>query len=161
MARKKLQVWLPLIFSVVMIIGMMIGYQLRAKTTGGNSFLQNTVSSPLQEVMGLIKNKYVDNVNMDSLEEPAITGVLERLDPHSVFIPAQEVENVVINAEFIKLRDDFGHQRLREGKYTPGQIDAQWSDEIKKDFLQWIKDNPSKVPMTKEELDNFLKDRTW
>lgn len=78
-----------------------------------------------------------------------------------VFIPAQEVENVVINAEFIKLRDDFGHQRLREGKYTPGQIDAQWSDDIKKDFLQWIKDNPSKVPMTKEELDSFLKDRTW
>jgi carboxyl-terminal processing protease len=92
MARKKLQVWLPLIFSVVMIIGMMIGYQLRAKTTGGNSFLQNTVSSPLQEVMGLIKNKYVDNVNMDSLEEPAITGVLERLDPHSVFIPAQDLQ---------------------------------------------------------------------
>ena len=78
-----------------------------------------------------------------------------------VFIPAQEVENVVVNAEFIKLRDDFGHQRLREGKYTPGQIDAQWSDEIKKDFLQWINDNPSKVPMSKEELDKFLKDRTW
>ena len=78
-----------------------------------------------------------------------------------VFIPAQEVENVVINAEFIEIRDAFGHQRLREGKYTPGQIDAQWSDEIKKDFLQWIKDNPSEVPMTKEELDNFLKDRTW
>jgi 4-hydroxy-4-methyl-2-oxoglutarate aldolase len=37
-----------------------------------------------------------------------------------VFIPAQEVENVVVNAEFIELRDDFGHQRLREGKYTPG-----------------------------------------
>ena len=78
-----------------------------------------------------------------------------------IFIPAQLVEEVVINAEFIELRDEFGHQRLREGKYTPGQIDAQWSDEIKKDFLQWIKDNPSKVPMTQEELDKFLKDRTW
>ena len=78
-----------------------------------------------------------------------------------VFIPAQFAEEVVINAEFIQLRDAFGHQRLREGKYTPGQIDAQWSDEIKKDFLQWIKDNPSKVPMTQEELDKFLKDRTW
>jgi regulator of RNase E activity RraA len=61
-----------------------------------------------------------------------------------IFIPAQLVEEVVINAEFIELRDEFGHQRLREGKYTPGQIDAQWSDEIKKDFLQWIKDNPFK-----------------
>ncbi|MFT4154528.1 S41 family peptidase [Parafilimonas sp.] len=92
MARKKLQVWLPLIFSVVMAAGMMIGYQLRAKTTGGNSFLQNNNVSPLQEVMGLIKNKYVDNVNTDSLEEPAITGVLNRLDPHSVYIPAQDLQ---------------------------------------------------------------------
>ena len=67
----------------------------------------------------------------------------------------------MINAEFIALRDEFGHQRLREGKYTPGQIDPQWTDEIKKDFLKWINENPSKLPMTQEELDKFLKDRTW
>jgi 4-hydroxy-4-methyl-2-oxoglutarate aldolase len=78
-----------------------------------------------------------------------------------VFIPAQFTEEVVINAEFIQLRDAFGHQRLREGKYTPGQIDTQWTEEIKKDFLNWINENPSKLKMTREELDNFLKDRTW
>ncbi len=78
-----------------------------------------------------------------------------------VFIPAALAEEVLINAEFIMLRDEFGHQRLREGKYTPGQIDAQWSDEIKKDFLKWIDENPSKIPMTREELDKFLKNRTW
>src|SRR5439155_17134771 len=44
-----------------------------------------------------------------------------------VFIPAQLLEEVVINSEFIQIRDAFGHQRLREGKYTPGQIDAQWN----------------------------------
>ena len=78
-----------------------------------------------------------------------------------VFIPAHLLDTVVLNAEFIALRDAFGHQRLREGKYTPGQIDTAWTDEIKKDFLQWIKDNPDKVPMTKEELDKFMKDRNW
>ena len=78
-----------------------------------------------------------------------------------VFIPAHLLEEVVINAEFIALKDVFGHQRLIEGKYTPGQIDTQWTEEIKKDFLQWVKDNPSKVPMSKEELDQFMKDRTW
>jgi len=78
-----------------------------------------------------------------------------------VFIPAHLLAEVVVNAEFIALRDAFGHQRLREGKYTPGQIDTQWTEEIKKDFLQWIKDNPDKVPMSKEELDKFMKDRTW
>ena len=78
-----------------------------------------------------------------------------------VFIPAHLLDTVVLNAEFIALRDAFGHQRLREGKYTPGQIDTQWTDEIKKDFLKWINDNPDKVPMTREELDKFMKDRNW
>jgi regulator of RNase E activity RraA len=78
-----------------------------------------------------------------------------------VFIPAHLLEEVVLNAEFISLRDAFGHQRLREGKYTPGQIDTQWTDEIKKDFLKWVDENPAKLPMTREELDKFMKDRTW
>ncbi|WP_121357419.1 RraA family protein [Flavisolibacter nicotianae] len=78
-----------------------------------------------------------------------------------VFIPAYLVEEVVLNAEFIGLRDAFGHQRLREGKYTPGQIDTQWNEEIKKDFLKWLDENPGKLPMSRAELDKFMKDRTW
>jgi regulator of RNase E activity RraA len=78
-----------------------------------------------------------------------------------VFIPAHLLEDVVLNAEFIALRDAFGHQRLREGKYTPGQIDTQWTDTIKKDFLQWLDANPDKLPMSRQELDQFMKDRTW
>lgn len=78
-----------------------------------------------------------------------------------VFIPAYLLEEVVVNAEFIAMKDAFGHQRLIEGKYTPGQIDTQWTEAIKKDFLQWIKDNPAKVPMSQQELEIFMKDRTW
>jgi regulator of RNase E activity RraA len=78
-----------------------------------------------------------------------------------VFIPAHLAEKVIITSEFIALRDAFGHQRLREGKYTPGQIDQAWSEDIKKDFLQWINDNPSKVPMSKEQLDAYMKERNW
>jgi hypothetical protein len=78
-----------------------------------------------------------------------------------VFIPAHLVEDLVLNAEFIALRDQFGHQRLREGKYTPGQIDQQWTDPIKKDFLSWLDQNPGKLPMTRQELDEYMKKRTW
>ncbi|HEX7014115.1 MAG TPA: RraA family protein [Cyclobacteriaceae bacterium] len=78
-----------------------------------------------------------------------------------VFIPAHLVEDVVLAAEFIALRDEFGHQRLREGKYTPGQIDQQWTDEIKNDFLKWLDQNPDKLPMTRSELDAYMKSRTW
>src|SRR5664279_3207582 len=57
----------------------------------------------------------------------------------TIFIPAYLVDDLVINSEFVQLRDEFGHQRLREGKYTPGQIDTKWTDPIKNDFLDWIK----------------------
>jgi 4-hydroxy-4-methyl-2-oxoglutarate aldolase len=77
------------------------------------------------------------------------------------FIPAHLVADLIINAEFIALRDQFGHQRLREGKYTPGQIDQQWSNDIKKDFLGWLDKNPGKLPMTRKELDAYLQSRTW
>jgi regulator of RNase E activity RraA len=78
-----------------------------------------------------------------------------------IFIPPHLLEKVVINAEFIGLRDKFGHQRLREGTYTPGQIDGQWSDEIKEDFLRWIDKNPGLLPMSRQELDEYMKNRTW
>lgn len=77
-----------------------------------------------------------------------------------VFIPAQYLEDLVLNSEFVELRDAFGHQRLREGKYTPGQIDQQWADEIKKDFLQWLNEQKN-LPMTKQELDAYMKERNW
>jgi 4-hydroxy-4-methyl-2-oxoglutarate aldolase len=78
-----------------------------------------------------------------------------------IFIPAYLVEDLVLTAEFTALRDEFGHQRLQEKKYLAGQIDSQWTDEIKKDFLNWLNNYPGKLPMSKEELDNYLKDRNY
>jgi len=81
------------------------------------------------------------------------TGVL--------FIPAHLAEEVVVRSEFIMLRDMFGHEMLRKGIYTPGQIDGRWTDEIKQAFLEWVDKNPEGLPMTREALDEYLKDRTW
>jgi len=78
-----------------------------------------------------------------------------------IFIPAHLAEKVVNNAEFIAMRDQFGHQMLREGTYTPGQIDGRWSDDITQAFLEWVSANEDKVPMTRAQLDEYLKDRTW
>ena len=49
-----------------------------------------------------------------------------------IFIPPHLAEKVVKVSEVVRLRDMFGHLRLREQKYTPGQIDSRWSDEIEK-----------------------------
>ncbi len=78
----------------------------------------------------------------------------------TVFIPAAMVADLVQSSEFIQLKDDFGHQRLREGKYTPGQIDREWTDDIRKDFLQWL-DAKKNLPMSRKELDDYMKQRTW
>ena len=78
-----------------------------------------------------------------------------------IFIPAHLVEDLVITAEVTALRDQFGHQRLREKKYLAGQIDSEWTDEIKKDFMEWLKNYPGKLPMTQQELDNYFKERNW
>lgn len=78
-----------------------------------------------------------------------------------IFIPAYLVEDLVLTSEVTGLRDEFGHQRLREGKYLAGQIDSEWSEDIKKDFLDWLNNYPGKLPMTKEELDNYLKERNY
>lgn len=78
-----------------------------------------------------------------------------------VFIPPHLAEKVVKTSEVVRLRDMFGHQRLREGKYTAGQIDAKWSDEIEKDFSQWLNDHIDKLPVPKAQIQELLKERTW
>jgi 4-hydroxy-4-methyl-2-oxoglutarate aldolase len=54
-----------------------------------------------------------------------------------IFIPPHLAQEVVERSEDIRQRDQFGHQRLREGRYTPGQIDRKWTDDIEADFAQW------------------------
>ncbi len=78
-----------------------------------------------------------------------------------VFIPAYLVEDLVLTSEVTALRDEFGHLRLKEKKYLAGEIDSEWTEEIKKDFLNWLNNYPGKLPMSKEELDKYMKDRNY
>lgn len=78
-----------------------------------------------------------------------------------IFIPSYLLKDLLINGEVTALRDEFGHQRLKEKKYLAGQIDSQWTDEIKKDFMDWLKKYPGKLPMTQAELDEYFKQRNW
>jgi len=57
-----------------------------------------------------------------------------------IFIPPHLVKEVVERSEEIRLRDRFGKQRLREGRYTPGQIDTKWTEEIEEDFKRWLEE---------------------
>ena len=84
---------MPLLFSITMIIGMYLGYKMRDNMPG-RSFFFTEKRRPIQEIMDLIQNKYVDDVKIDSLADTAIQAMLNKLDPHSVFIPAEELQEV-------------------------------------------------------------------
>jgi hypothetical protein len=76
-----------------------------------------------------------------------------------IFIPPHLAERVVKSSELVRLEDMFGQLRIREGKYTAGQIDARWADNIQKDFTQWLKDNVNKLPVAKEQVEEIIKQR--
>ena len=78
-----------------------------------------------------------------------------------LFIPPHLAEKVVTTSEIVRLRDMFGHQRLREGTYTAGQIDARWTPEIEKDFSKWLNDHINELPVPREQIQELLKGRTW
>ncbi len=93
MNNKKLQVWLPLLFSFVMIAGIFLGYRMR-DTMPGKSFFHIEKRRPVDEILDLIESKYVDARDINQLSDTAIDAILARLDPHSSFIPAKELERV-------------------------------------------------------------------
>ena len=91
MGNKKLQVWLPLIFSLVLIVGMFFGFKM-GNNGSGKGFLKTTKTTSLQEALDLIRLKYVDKVNIDSIQSGAIKEMMNELDPHSVYFPPVELK---------------------------------------------------------------------
>ena len=94
MGNKKLQVWLPLIFSMVLIGGMFFGFKLRENTPSGNGFFKTDRKTALQEILDLVKDHYVDSVRLDSLQYNAIDEMMGHLDPHSIYIPASNLQDL-------------------------------------------------------------------
>jgi regulator of RNase E activity RraA len=78
-----------------------------------------------------------------------------------LFVPAHMAEQVVSTAEFVIRKDKFGFEMVRSGKYSTGEIDSQWNDALKTDFLKWLEKHPELGKMTRDELDRLMSKRTW
>ncbi|MBK7433933.1 MAG: S41 family peptidase [Chitinophagaceae bacterium] len=109
MNNKKIQVWLPLLFSLTMVAGMFFGYKMRDNMPG-KSFFHTEQRRPIQEIIDLIRNKYVEEVDLNALSDTAIQAMLNKLDPHSVFIPAEELQQVNddLSGRFYGIGIEFG-----------------------------------------------------
>ena len=158
------------------LIGDNLGNSIYAKSKRGvifnGSVRDQEGISEIKGFNGWIKGQdpsYIMQMSLVSINAPVRIGravvlpgdVVLAKKYGVIFIPAHLVEDLVITSEVTALRDEFGHLRLKEGIYKPGQIDSQWSDEIKKDFMNWLNNYPGKLPMTKTELDNYFKERNW
>lgn len=158
------------------LIGDNLGNSIYAKSKRGVIFYGSVRDQEgLSEIKGFngwIKGQdpsYIMQMSLVSINAPVRIGraivlpgdVVLAKKYGVIFIPAHLVEDLVITSEVTALRDEFGHLRLKEGKYKPGQIDSQWSEEIRKDFMNWLNNYPGKLPMSKTELDVYFKDRNW
>lgn len=89
---KRLNVWLPLLLSFILVIGMLLGFKLQGNKVERSGL--NGKPGSIEELLRLIESKYVDDTNRDELVETAINNILKELDPHSSYIPAARLQSV-------------------------------------------------------------------
>ncbi len=81
---------MPLAFAVVLAMGIQMGVLLSSQPKLGSS--KNM--SPIDEALAYISAKYVDTIDISSLNEKGIEALLQQLDPHSIYIPKPELSDV-------------------------------------------------------------------
>lgn len=94
--KYKITVYLPLLFALVLIVGMLAGLQLAPRASSGSPIYSINLSDydKLSDILNLIERDYVDTVDIEATQEDAIKHVLEKLDPHSQYIAAKEFDQV-------------------------------------------------------------------
>ncbi len=79
-----------------------------------------------------------------------------------LFIPPQFAEMLALRGAVVHYMDAFAIQRMREGRYRPGAIDAEWTQDMIEDFHAWTAQQDD-VPFTRAQVDELLasKIRIW
>ena len=115
----------------------------------------------IQQIPGF--QVYTRGIDPSALENVMLTGINVPIrigdvtvmpgdiaigDPEGItFVPPQLAEKLADETEMDHLVDEWGHMMLREGKYTPGQIDEKWTNEMIKQFNTWLGTKDSKLRM--------------
>lgn len=158
------------------LIGSTLGNAIYARS--GNGVVFNAAARDLEglkEIEGfnaLVRDwdpSFLKNVMLAGLNVPIRIGravvlpgdLVLTSSEGVVFVPAHLAEKVIGIAAFIQVKDQFGFEMVKAGKYTPGEIDNNWTDAIREAFLEWQHKQTGKKPMTRQELDKMLEKRTW
>lgn len=144
------------------IIGDNLGTAIYTKSHNGL-----IVNGSVRDVVGLEKIKgfeiYTRGFDPSALRDVTLMGINVPIrmghatvmpgdvavgGPEGVtFIPAELAENVADHAELTHLQDDWGHEMLREGKYTPGEVDGRWTRQMIEEFNDFAAKRGSKLRM--------------
>ena len=94
--RKKINVYLPFLFAVVLSIGMYIGVKMANADKKPTSIFTLNLGpkTKIDQIINFIDKRYVDTVKSEELIENGIYGLLKNLDPHTSYVPASEFENM-------------------------------------------------------------------
>ncbi|MFP4091410.1 MAG: S41 family peptidase [Cyclobacteriaceae bacterium] len=126
--NSDFQIKLPIFLTLAVAAGILIG----ATMAGGDTSSNNLISSYLKfkDILTYIQRDYVDEVNTDELVESAITNMLEELDPHSVYIPAEELEmaKAQLEGEFEGIGIEFNI--FRDTIYVVAPLSGGPSEEV-------------------------------
>ena len=83
-------IWQPFIYALLIVVGIILGIWLKPNTEGGQFLFKS--KNKIGQILSIINEAYVDTIDLDSLEDVAIEELLTQLDPHSVYIPAKDLQ---------------------------------------------------------------------
>lgn len=103
--NSNLRIWTPVLLGATMALGIFFGTQMSKKNNGVFGFqksYENAYDQKIQDIINIIDQQYVDSVNKEELLEQTISELLHKLDPHSNYISAKDIQlaNEQIQGEF-------------------------------------------------------------
>lgn len=89
--QQKKSAYTPLVYSLILAFGVMLGYLVNTLTVGKSAPFANTGYDKIQDIIRYVQMKYVDTIDTGELTDKTIDQLLSNLDPHSVYIPAKDL----------------------------------------------------------------------
>ena len=91
---KKYSYLIPTLIAAALALGIFVGGKLHFNDTPERLFTTNSKKDKLNRLIDYIDYEYVDDVNTDSIVDVTVNSILEKLDPHSVYIPEKDMTRV-------------------------------------------------------------------
>jgi len=91
--NSKKDIYYPIVIALVLAAGILIGQRFNGKSQKPGTLVYNRTDK-LSSVISYIEEEYVDSISVSTLVENTIPAILKNLDPHSIYIPASELQSV-------------------------------------------------------------------